>query len=88
MGNCVGILNKKGNSDGVEKIIGLTLEEAQKFVKNNEVYFLRNDEKIRINQVRVVNIDGENLSVDKIYCKSRCNVFVCNGVISKISSTG
>jgi hypothetical protein len=76
------------NSVNIEKIIGLSLEEAQKFVKNNEVYFLYNDKNISINPVRVVNIDGENLSVDKIYCKSRCNVFVCNGVISKISSTG
>jgi hypothetical protein len=55
-------------------IIGLGIEEAKK--------------KLTINNytLRVVEMDGVKLNVDKKFNKKRCNVIVKNNIIIKISS--
>lgn len=57
-------------------IIGLGIEEAKK--------------KLNINNytLRVIEIDGAKLMVDKKCNKKRCNVIVKNNIIIKISSFG
>ncbi len=61
------------------KIINLLiklLEKAKTIGKNNQI------------SIRVVNLDGEFLSVDKKHMSSRCNVRVENHIVTKIISFG
>ncbi len=58
------------------QFIGKTLDEANKIASNLNL------------SIRVVNLDGKSLSVDKKHQGSRCNVQVENHIVTKIISFG
>lgn len=68
-----------GNKYTIECLIGMTVPEAEKFIKKNKVYW--SNGKTRITSIAVVNIGGMMASVCII---GEIDVIIENEVIMKI----
>ena len=63
-----------------QDLVGLTQEEAEKFLDDNEV--IQDDQRIIV--VRVVAEDGEEFMTTMDFREDRVNVEVENGKITKV----
>jgi len=76
MGNC------KSIDDDVSQLIGMTLEEADKFVENNDIFYKED----RITWVRAIYINSIRQPLTKERRKDRINVYINNYKITRIDA--
>lgn len=73
-----------GNTLYADSLIGMTIPEAEKFIRENIIYIDADNTAYRISKISVSNNDI--CTAD--YCLNRLNVEVEQNVISKILNIG
>jgi hypothetical protein len=84
MGNIISSIDRKFSVVNVNKLINLTIDEANIYILKNNVY----SDNVKINEIREVHDYNELVCNIEEYSPSRLNVEVRNERIIKIINRG
>lgn len=71
-----------------ETLIGKTVKEAEEYIKKNDVFHDDKNDFMSIDEIRVIDEDGEGLMMSMDYDNGRLNVETIDGIIVQILYIG